>query len=578
MNRMLVPVLVLLASSSTCLGGSFTISQNPADTPDFTNLTDAINATNGDATSDTLTILDSATYVESPPAIEDDLTITVAPGAAPTIEDNDVGGSNKTFQFNGNASGAGTLRIIGDSSTNTLRIFKNSADVRPIINMGPSTHQGNLVLENVTLERAAGLAGSFVNCNNFAGTGNLGNAEPHSLTNVDFVGGTGSTDYGVVAMCNGGQVLLDNCDFSAMTMEGNRLFVTSALVTATGCNLGHASANAPALLTFDPTPFAAGSATFSDCQFQSNDGRLMSLYTEATVTLTDPVFAGKCGDIAFWVPGAASTGSPDLTITGTDPQAKVSLNAMISGGTALPFRISRGSVTLENISASVAAGAGFADCQFEGALPDRVDITLDQCVFTNGAGGMILRASDGSGADVASSQPISLTATNTIFGGGLAGDAIIRTLDGGRTAPATISLTHCTLFGEASTLLTTSNEAGGQPATDVLTSQYCIYDDSAAEACAFSVVLNEANNIVRKAGSTAGGGFTLGEPAGLIVADPLLDASGRLQPGSPAIEAAVGSALPVDVDGDLRPQLTDPDMGADEWIFVNAAGDWELFQ
>lgn len=63
--------------------------------------------------------------------------------------------------------------------------------------------------------------------------------------------------------------------------------------------------------------------------------------------------------------------------------------------------------------------------------------------------------------------------------------------------------------------------------------------------------------------------FTSVDP---VLGDPVLDADYRLQTGSAAIDTGVEVGVTDDIDGDLRPMGTTPDIGADEFSGIFADG------
>lgn len=511
------------------------------------------------------------------------LTITNLPGTTPVIEKN--GGANQMIRYTPKNNETGTLQIIGADANSPITL-RHSLNATPNINTGPNVNtQHSLVLSNIVLDKPAGQTNpTWLNINN-AGT--------HVLNNVKFTGGGSGVSGGFVAVLGNisttlaGTITGTGLDLRA-GLTGGRVGFTAVAGSTVTLNSSiiepAAGQNARGI-----TATAPGTLILNDCSIKSVNDTQQALerFFSSALTLVQgglrivmnrPVITGHMGDVAFGQ-GSAAPGALTLEIAGT-PTAKVNFNPMNVGGTILPFRLINGTVKLTDCQGTVAAAGGnMLDTAFEGVLQGPVSVTMDRCDWRDGAGNVSMVATDAGGAPVASAFPVALDAVNTIWRGSGPVGSILNTLDSLRSSTGTITLTHVTMYGAApGAFIANSNTLGGQVVTDLVTINDSVFDDSQTQAVSLSTPLLQANNVVRKAGSLAGGGFTLGEAVGVIVGDPLLLSNGRLLNGSasPAIDAATSSTLAIDIDGRTRPDGAANDMGASEaGPLPNSARFWE---
>lgn len=218
------------------------VSQDVGDSADFDNIADAISWANATPGANTINILDSATYSEDIPAVTDSLTIAAAAGETPVLEKNGFGttGVKQAIQFALTAGSTGTLTIQGAADDAKLTVRQAGSD-KPVMNMGPANHGGNLVLENVVLERPAtgtGSSGNFLNLNNQQAV-----ALPTSLTNVDFVGADqaaqvpalvndNTKDTIIIYPANDLTVNMQNVDCTQVNGMGNMVYAQTDWTTA----------------------------------------------------------------------------------------------------------------------------------------------------------------------------------------------------------------------------------------------------------------------------------------------------------------------------------------------------------
>lgn len=374
-----------------------------------------------------------------------------------------------------------------------------------------------------------------------------------------------------VTMVNGGNmVVLQSPDYSSVTLTNSTLSnPAGGFVFGSGIN--------------------GTDVALVDCTFGNSNGRAFPVdFTDWNVSLIRPTFTDRIGDVG--VSGGGFLGS--FSIVG-EPANKVDLTPTYAGGTVLFARLCGGTLNLTDVTNSLRA-APLVDSLFEGAFGTTLTVNVDRCEFTNGGGDLVVGgASDGTGPIEPGFGTI-VNVTNTIFNGTPSNAVIDTATDAStRTVPAEVNLTHVTFTGtNTGGWLSGNTPDEGDTVEDVFNMSYCIFDNSQGavltgppDGTVASVSVLPASgdrNIIYDVTPLVGvGGFTRGEGnlTNTIKADPQLASDGRLAASAgPAFEAAMGSTTAVDIDGDVRPQAIEPDIGADEAIFVNSAESWSLFQ
>jgi len=524
------------------------------------------------AAGDVIVIGDSLTYSNAGAiTIPVALTISAGPGFTPTIQN-----TNATGQvFVPNAA----LTVIGDSSTTRITIQNTASHTggQPLINSGSSaaaTH--GISLTNVTLSRLGSGVNAHLSLNN--------SATAYTLTNVNFVGGSGTVATGIVSLVpaassTGMTITMSNVDFSAATTNTNRLNINNnvTVINASNSDLRSGTGLNSAFLNLTASP--TGTYTFDDCTFGADNSvpfAGLTLASAANVTLNRPVFNSGIGIRGFQV----SAGS--LTINGTSAASKSSLDGLADGstGSVIAFRMFGGTLNLNRVSGTslrLAGGAGTL-IDSDGNLTSNVALNFTQCDFQNGAGSYRARVVTGG------SFGVTVTGTNTIWEGlGASGPANI-VFSGDGLGASSLNLTHCTFFAPSSSnLLFLGNvdlteTVGSAPGRgDTLTSKYSLYDGTGGVGVSNLDLLDSTGspNLVQ-GGSIFG--FAGPSPAGTVFGVGPIDSTGRLTGFGAAAAAATASAAVVDVDGGMRPNGgTTPDIGAFE---STASGsevrDWEL--
>lgn len=554
--------LAMLAS------GAFAATYTVGAGGDYATFEDAVAAANTNAGADTLLLLDNYyTSNGAPTVTAETVTIQPAPSNTSTITIEKTTGAGQVIR---NTSMSGTISVIGHSPDAPIILRQHSSgSTAPVINTGPDTNTTtNWVLENVVLERL-----DDDTSNNFFLNFNGKNASPHILRNVKFVGnGPGATTAATPVGVNTvdppylTSAVFENCDWSGAGGTGARLQVGFSNVTVRDSIVHSLSgANAPALVQYAAGSVAAPGVTevtFEDCSFRSGDARLFTTLTwAADITLVDPVFAGKCGDIAFDI----NTGPVNFAVVGTDPANKVDFDGMTSAGTVLYARLQTGSLSLTNCAGSVRPGAGSIDCA-AGDLVGSPVISMDQCDWANGAGDFIGGTSGGAFG-------ITFNANNTVWTGTTPAGHVLAAV-GSHTGLSSINLAHCTVamdtanaffFGNAGDRV---NVTGVVVYTNAITTSHAlssigIYSPSGVPSVGYADVADDG-----------GGSPFVGNPnlpvSIFVIADPLVDSNGVPQAGSPALGLAVGSSETVDVVGAARPQGdANPDLGAYESAALN---------
>lgn len=386
------------------------------------------------------------------------------------------------------------------------------------------------------------------------GTGGLGpNAQ---VENVDFVGGAP----GKLAVNHGGDnIQFTNVDFVA---AGNGPQIAAGDVTYT--NVVFASTAFPFVFTGLGTPVDgtfvncdvtllnqfhlanAGVVTFAGCTFDVtglavpviNAGSLLRDGT--VVIMNDPVFTGPMTNIFI-----------------NNLDTSVTLRIAGSPGSPVDTTVLRTGVGEGLIGRSRAGTIEFIDC----LIDDRYD-----CAGAPGPNAnvnfMIERCTV-VGADFGAVNVAGInrffTVRNTTWEAAVAPrPSSISTASGG--GDGGIVIEHSTFYGNP------VNQFIGTDSNTPINLRYCIFEPDAAGD------LNNAGKVTGDFNVLFGGVTVNGtnQLANTITADPLLDASGKLQSGSSAIDAALASQATLDFEGDARPAGNAKDIGADESPFSAA--------
>lgn len=261
-------LLALVTAATTARAGVFTVSQNPGDSPSTDTISGALQLANEDAeSSDTIIILDSATYTEDFPLMDTDtltsivvLTITAAPGQTPTLE-RQSGTLGQTLRFSPYAT-TGTLFIRGASPSEPITLTQGSGNAPPVLNSGPfTTFTHHIVVENAVIAKPADTPNFLVNFNN-------SNTQPHVFRNVAFEGrdGANSTVAGVNATGTGGAIF-ENCTFNVSGTDAGAPYLPCVQIGA-------------GAVEFTTCTFTAPVGEFNDFQVFHNGG-------DSTLTMTN---------------------------------------------------------------------------------------------------------------------------------------------------------------------------------------------------------------------------------------------------------------------------------------------------
>lgn len=362
--------------------------------------------------------------------------------------------------------------------------------------------------------------------------------------NCEFAG-----DWGPNAAARGTR--FENCDFASPGFRA--LFQGHDLVLST-CTLGN---GAWVHMSFMP---ADATLTVIDCTLSSSGGTFGQDYLPTahpvTINVINPTFE-PTGAVTF----ACGTTAAVVNVSGT-PENKVDLNPAVELASSL-WQANAGTLTLTDCMGDVPSVSGrLAVTDLAGSLAGDVYVSYDRCQFLNGAGTCHLYTAN------PSTYSARIDAINSILGDSTFTN--ILGVNGLHEGPNSVNLYHSTLFGSTPDADPLINTNPG----DTVMAAYCILQSTLAGSGSVvdSAPITGVGNIID------GNGSGLGNPADTVFFNPSLTSDGHLNQGSPAIDAAVGSTLDIDIDGQPRPLDSAPEIGADELLRINAAQDWHLLR
>lgn len=514
-------------------------------TADFTNFTDAIYWANAMPGANTLLVLDTATYTESPPAITETVAIQ-GNGAALTggFVLNTAGVAISNLTINGPAANHIDVAVGGASVTLTDCMLEGSSSNNLRVSSGASA-----ALSGCTIRNASG----------------------HGISN------------------EGGTLDLTNCTVYGNGGSGIHVTASAAL------NVTSSALRDNGAYGVDWTASATSNTnnTFADCTFQQQALRLFHIedgcYVKR-VELTNPVFSGKCGqDLAFYIGtgGVGSSAAGDgFRIVGTGTgSTRIDFDPMLEGGTQAVARVRKGDlVFVKGTGTKISAdNAYWIDSRGATALGGEVKVVFDRCYWKNGAG------SYWAGTEGGGSSGVIIEAVNTMWVWDTAADhnhGAVLNLGGNHTGASEIRLRHCTLkalnnivgYNLSGSLVRGNENFSGSPVSrgDVLYGGWTIFDASGVTGAVDSTAGSNLS-LTRYAGYPSAPcvawrtiGFTgFGSvPGETINVSPNLASSGYLQDGVSyaAMNHATNSTEASDIDGNVRPLPggTTSDIGAHE--------------
>ncbi len=563
-------------------------------TADFTSFTDAIHWANGTAGANTLLVLDTGTYTETPPAITEGLTLQ---GNTATLIGNltcnSAGISISNLTISGTAANHLDLATSGAAVTMTnCTLDGSSADNVRLNAAGASLNLSNCTVRNAAASGISNRGGTLT----MSGCSVYGNAlsgvrNVNSACAAVISGGTiySNGEHGVTCEYAGTTLTLDTSAIIRDNTKSGIYLTASASISATGLTLQD---NGYYGIHWTATATSNTNNTFTSCSFRQANLYLCNVEDGCYVKrleFIDPVFTGKCGDtLAFYVgtSGVGSASSGDgLRIAGTGAGAlKVDLDPIVSGGTQRIARIRKGDLSLVKCRGTlISADNAYAlDSWGPTALGGDVKVIFDRCYWRNGAGSYGARTEGGGSAKVV------VEAVNTAWvwdSAATRNHAAFLSLAGNHAAASELWLRHCTfksLNNAGGYNLTNSLARGnenydgsGNSRGDILYGGWTVFDASGVTGLAASSASNLS--LTRYTGypttpcvawrASGVTGFA-SVPAETRNVNPNLAASGYLQDqvSYAALNRAVNSVEASDMDGNARPLPvgTTNDIGACE--------------
>lgn len=513
--------------------------------------------------------------------------------------------SNSADKTGGAISSSGTVTV-----ERCLFAFNNTrSDDGPSGASGAITNNGTLTVRNCTFYGNATFAGSTAG--NSAGAilsfGAGGMVMEHCTLSANTSGGDGTASKAAVIVNT--NATITNCILAGNTVadlnEGSGGVITLAganiIITATGTALGGPPAvtTAPTLGALadngGPTltralqagspgiDAAVGSTVTTDQRgfFRSGTADLGAFEFNGLnpLVVTTTADAGT-GSLRWAISNAAALGglrsisfasalsgetislASEIVITSSVTLDATGLPAglTVDDGTASTYRLftmnSGQTVELRGLTLAKGGGTGLADA---GAILNQGNLTLTRCTVTG------CRSSNDAGA-LLNTGSGTLTLTQCTVSGNQTGNA-----GGAIRSTGTLSLTHCTVSGN------TGGQGGGIHNSGPFTLTHSIVAGNSASGADKDILNNGASAVLTRNGASlvqfllhSSGGSVAGSGS-LMTSAPLLSPLAshggptqtmRLLSGSPALNAATGSAITTDQRGFAI--IGTPDIGAYE--------------
>lgn len=364
--------------------------------------------------------------------------------------------------------------------------------------------------------------------------------------------GGGGASGGLILLQSGATLTFEG--FSQVTVPGGNAFLVGAScgLTVNQCTFSGIVLSNTAAVKADTV--STVNVTLNNCAFNSNGRSIWYNNVTGTNSLTvnqATFFSNSSYPIEF----RTMAGSHSLNMTGC------SVTQATNAPTRLYFFGTTG-----------------------GALTNNT-VNIDRCSFTiTGTGGTPIVV--GGISDTASaSSTANITATNCLIDirGASASAAGIGALADTANRKSNVTLRHCTVVlgnaGQAGMYQYSSTYPGAWTMENSITDGpgYGFKNDGPGTMTSGKNLLNTAAGITTGTGTAtialSGTEITGVSPAFVSAAS----GNFRLAPSSPAVDAAVSSAVAIDLEGNARPIGAASDLGAYERLLITAAESWQHY-